>query len=139
MLMSGEFVIWAFVMLGVLTIGLVAIATTTLNPLGRKIPFPEPITGLSIPISGEAQVAFQNGLAAYRVGRYGKAIEYFNDLITQERACAEAFHNRGLAHANLAKNQLALPDFLKASELYDQQGTKAGIDQIKVDLEVLAG
>ncbi len=125
------------VMLAILGMGGGAIATTTLRPLGRRTPFKTPITDLSIPISGEARHQFNQGILAYREGGYAKAIDCFTKVLNGEPTLAEAFHNRARAQANLAKQQAAVDDFVAASDLYDRQGSKPGIDWIKTDLDVL--
>ncbi|MEA5465191.1 tetratricopeptide repeat protein [Leptothoe sp. PORK10 BA2] len=125
------------VMLAILGIGGGAIATTTLRPLGRRTPFTTPITDLSTPISGEARHQFNQGVLAYRERAYTKAIDCFTQVLACEPTLAEAFHNRARAQANLAKKQAAVSDFVAASDIYDRQGTKSGIDWIKTDLETL--
>lgn len=126
------------VMLAILGIGGGAIATTTLKPWGQRVPFTTPITDLSIPISGEARHQFNQGVWAYREKAYARSVECFTRVIEWEPALAEALHNRARAQANLAKKQDAVADFVAASALYDRQGTKAGIDWIKADLDMLA-
>lgn len=125
------------VMLTILGIGGVAITTTTLRPLGRRTPFKTPITDLSTPISGEARHQFNQGILAYRERAYTKAIDCFSKVLDCEPTLAEAWHNRARARANLAKKQAAVGDFVTASDIYDRQGTKAGIDWIKTDLDIL--
>ena len=126
------------VMLTILGLGGGAIATTTLRPLGQQIPFTTPITDLSTPINGETRHQFNQGVLAYRERAYARAVDYFTQDITDEPTLAEAFHNRARAQANLAKKQNAVSDFVAASDIYDRQGTKSGIDWIKTDLDVLA-
>jgi regulator of sirC expression with transglutaminase-like and TPR domain len=55
-----------------------------------------------------------------------------------EPRCAEAFQNCGLAYANLGTDDLAAKALVRASEAYDQQGTKEGLDMVKQQLEQLA-
>ena len=126
------------VMVAILGIGGGAIATTTLQPLGQQIPFTTPISDLSTPISGEARHQFNQGVLAYREGAYARATDCFTKVLDCEPALAEALHNRARAQANLAKKQDAVADFIAASDIYDRQGTKSGIDWIKTDLDVLA-
>ena len=126
------------VILAILGIGGSAIATTTLRPLGKRTPFTTPITNLSTPITGEARYQFNQGVLAYRECAYARAVDYFTQVITCEPALAEAFHNRARAQANLAKKQDAVSDFVAASDIYNRQGTKSGIDWVKTDLDVLA-
>ncbi|MEO0455254.1 MAG: hypothetical protein AAF152_01555 [Cyanobacteria bacterium P01_A01_bin.114] len=135
---SLDFWIWVVVVFIILGIGGGSLVSTTLRPLGRQIPFPKPITDLSLLISAAAQADHQAGIDAYQAERYGVAIDRFNQLIQQEPNCPEGYHNRGLAQANLGKTNLAVSDLLKAGELYDQQGTKLGIDRVKTQLEILA-
>lgn len=133
-----DFWIWVVVVLVILGIGGGSLVITTLKPLGQKIPFPTPMTHLSLLISEAAQASYQAGIDAYQAGRYGAAIERFDRLIQQEPNCPEGYHNRGLAQANLGKTNLAVSDLLKAGEIYDQQGTKEGIDRVKEQLEALS-
>lgn len=136
--MDGDFWIWTVVIGGIFAVGGGAIAITTLNPLGNRIPFSQPVTDLSIPLDTAALSAFESGLEAFQRRGYGEAVAAFDWVIEQEPTCAEARHNRALAQANLGKLNLALPDFLKANELYDQQGTKVGVDAVMAALETLA-
>ncbi|MEM8809218.1 MAG: tetratricopeptide repeat protein [Cyanobacteria bacterium P01_G01_bin.38] len=133
-----DFWIWVVVVLIILGIGGSSLVITTLRPLGRQIPFPAPIADLSLLISNTAQSTYQAGIKSYQAGRYDAAIDRFNQLIQQEPNCPEGYHNRGLAQANLGKTNLAVNDLLKAGELYDQQGTKDGIDVVKGQLETLS-
>jgi negative regulator of replication initiation len=64
-------------------------------------------------------------------------IAQLSELVEQAPNCAEAWHNLGLAYANIGDNNKAVRSLLKASDAYDQQDTKAGIDRIKQDLETL--
>ena len=126
------------VVLAILGVGGGAIATSVLKPLGQNIPFTTPITDLSTPIGGEARHQFNQGIWAYRERAYVRAIECFTHVIDHEPTLAEAFHNRARANANLAKKQDAVADFVAASDIYDRQGSRAGIDWIKTDLDILA-
>lgn len=133
---SNAWVVLAvFVM--ILGVGGGAIATTTLRPLGPRIPFTTPITDLSIPIGGDARHQFNQGILAYREKAYGRAVDCFTNVLAYEPSLAEGFHNRARAQANLAKKQDAVQDLVAASDIYDRQGTKSGIDWVKADLDVL--
>lgn len=134
---SNGWVVLAVVVL-ILGIGGGAIATTTLRPLGQRIPFSTPITDLSLPIGGDARHQFNQGVLAYRERAYARAVECFSRVVSYEPTLAEGFHNRARAQANLDKKQNAVADFIAASDIYDRQGTKSGIDWIKTDLDVLA-
>lgn len=125
-------------MVATLGVGGGAIALTTWQPLGSRIPFSTPITDLSIPISGESRHQFNQGILAYREQAYAKAIDCFTKVVECEPKLAEALHNRGRAQANLAKKQNAALDLVAASNIYARQGSKSGINWIKADLDVLA-
>ena len=126
------------VIVGILGIGGSAIAASTLQPLGKNIPFTTPITDLSTPIGGEARHQFNQGIWAYRERSYGRAVDCFTKVIDHEPTLAEAFHNRGRAQANLAKKQDAVGDFVVASDIYSRQGSRSGIDWVKTDLDILS-
>lgn len=131
---------WVVLLFGMAILGLGggAIALSILKPWGQRIPFATPITDLSTPISGEARHQFNQGILAYRERSFSRAVECFTKVIAHEPSLAEGFHNRARAQANLAKKQNAVADFVSASDIYDRQGTKSGIDWVKADLNVLA-
>ena len=133
-----DFLIWAIAVLAVLAIGVGSIAITYFRPLGSSIVFAKPIKSPSIPLSSQAAEQFQQGCEAFQAGQYRRAVNYFNQVIEIEPACAEAFHNRGRVQANLGDNTLSVRDLLQAGEHYDKQDTKAGIVQIKDDMERIA-
>ncbi|NEQ50032.1 MAG: tetratricopeptide repeat protein [Leptolyngbya sp. SIO3F4] len=134
---AGDGWIVLIVALTILSTGGVAIAVTTLQPLGQNVPFFTPITDLSIPISGEARHQFNCGVLAYREKSYAKAIECFTKVLDFEPTLAEAFHNKARAMANLAKHQDAAAYFIAASDIYNRQGTKTRIEWVKADLNIL--
>ena len=72
-------------------------------------------------------------------GRYPAAIDQFIAVMVAAPDCAEAFHNGGLAYANMGTDGLAVQALLKACDLYDRQSTKAGLDLVKHQLEQIAG
>ncbi|MEL6139473.1 MAG: hypothetical protein AAFQ61_11320 [Cyanobacteria bacterium J06626_23] len=136
--MDGNFWIWAGFIVMIFAFGGGAIAVTTLNPLGARVPFTAPVIELSTPLSPDALTQFELGVQAFQASRHADAVDEFNRVIAQEPSCAEAFHNRALAQANLGKLNFAIPDFLRANELYDQQGTKSGVEAVMVALETLS-
>ena len=138
MAVSNDGLIVLAVALAILGIGGGAIAITTLRPLGQRIPFSIPITDFSTPISGEARHQFNQGVLAYRERSYAQAAECFTKVLDVEPTLAEALHNRARAQANLAKKQDAVIDFVAASDIYDRQGTRSGIEWIKADMKALS-
>ena len=137
-IISTDFLIWAIAVLAVLGIGVGSITLTYFQPLGASILFSDPIQSPSIPLSSKAAEQFQQGCEAFQAGQYRRAVNQFSQVIATEPTCAEAFHNRGRVQANLGDNTLSVRDLLQAGEHYDQQETKAGIIQIKQDMERIA-
>ena len=102
------------------------------------IPFPDAVIDEpSLPLSQLAQTSFISAVSTYKAGDYRGAIDHCKTTLKQEPNCAEAFHNMGLAYANIGDNDKALRSFLKAGDAYDKQETKAVIERIKQDLEPL--
>lgn len=134
-----ELAIWLSVVLAVLGFGMGVMVWAYRRPLGNSALFPAPVTELSMPVGDHARTQFEAGCAAFAQGRYPAAIDQFTAVMTAEPTCAEAFHNGGLAYANMGTDSTAVQALLKASELYDQQGTKAGLDLVKQQLEQIAG
>ncbi len=93
--------------------------------------FPDTDTGK------KASVYFQQGIEAYQSGNYRKAKDKFTSTLELVSTLAEAYHNRGLAFANLRSDGEAVADLIRASELYQQQGNEVAIDLIKQNLAAL--
>jgi len=85
----------------------------------------------------KASVYFQQGIEAYQSGKYRKAKDKFTSALELISTMAEAYHNRALALANLRSDDEAVADLIRASELYQQQGTGLAIDTIKQNLAAL--
>ncbi|PZV06514.1 MAG: hypothetical protein DCF32_09625 [Leptolyngbya sp.] len=133
-----ELVIWLSVVLAVLGFGMGVMVWAYRRPLGNSALFPTPVMELSMPIGDDARAQFESGCAAFAQGRYPAAIDQFTAVMTAEPNCAEAFHNGGLAYANMGTDGQAVQVLLKASELYDRQSTKPRLDLIKQQLEQIA-
>lgn len=103
--------------------------------------FQEPISSLpqltATAAGNKATVYFQQGIDAYKSGNYRQAVDQFNQAIQLVSSLAEAYHNRGLAFANLRSDGDAVANLLKASELYQEQGKGDGIAIIKQNLQAL--
>jgi tetratricopeptide (TPR) repeat protein len=136
--MSTELITWLVVVFGILGIGMGTMLRAYRRPAGARVPFPAPVRELSVPLSDRARDSFQTGVATFERGRYAQAIGQFTQVLATEPACAEAIHNGGLAYANLGNDNLAVQALLKASDLYAQQGTQAGLERVKYALEQLA-
>ncbi|ERT05007.1 TPR repeat family protein [Lyngbya aestuarii BL J] len=85
----------------------------------------------------EAAVQFQQGYNAYQQKNYRKAIDYFSRAIQQVSTLAEAYHNRGLAYANLRQDDDSVVNLLNASELYGQQDKGEQLILLKQHLEAI--
>ncbi len=134
-----ELAIWLSVVLAILGFGMGVMVRAYRRPLGNSPLFPAPVVDLSIPLSDQGRAQFEKGCAAFTQGQYPAAIDQFIALMTAEPDCAEAFHNGGLAHANMGTDGLAVQALLKACDRYDRQGTKPGLDLVKKQLEQIAG
>ncbi|MBD2427775.1 tetratricopeptide repeat protein [Phormidium sp. FACHB-1136] len=136
--MSTELITWLVVVLGILGFGMGSMLVAYRWPAGATVLFPAPVTELSIPMTEQARTLFQAGIDAFEQGRYAQAIGQFSEVIALEPTCAEALYNGGLAYANLGNDNLAVQALLQASDRYNQQGTKAGLDRVKYALEQVA-
>lgn len=136
--MTTQLIAWLVLVLGILGVGMGSMVWAYRRPLGNRVLFPQPISEPSMPMSEQARRQFDAGREAFARQRFVRAVERFTQVMEQEPNCAEAFHNCGLAYANLGTDGLAARALVKASECYDQQGTKAGLDLVKQHLQQLA-
>lgn len=90
-----------------------------------------------ISISSEAAIDFQQGCEAFQVGNYQQAIKKFTEVIQNNSNIAQAYHNRGLAFANLRQDDESVANLLQAAELYLQEGNQTAIAIVKKNLELL--
>lgn len=130
--------LWIGVIGGAFAFATWAMVTAYVRPPKQAIAFLDPIDTLTLPLSGEAGQLFHKGCQAFRARQYRNAIADFTAAIAQEPSCGEALQNRARAQANLKQDNLAVTDLLNAVDCYDQQGTKAALDQVKQDLETIA-
>lgn len=80
---------------------------------------------------------FQAGYDAYQNGNYRQAVEKFSSCLKKIPGFAQAYHNRGLAFANLRQDDNAVRDLLRADEFYMQNGDREGVATIKQHLEAI--
>lgn len=136
---TPNFLIWAAVVIGATSFAVGSMVSAFRKPI-EEVPFPEEVIDQpSVAISTEALNIFVGAAGTYKAGDYRGAVEKFTEVLSKEPNCAEAFHNLGLAYANIGDNDKALRSLLKAGDAYDKQGTKAGIEQIKQNLKTLKG
>jgi tetratricopeptide (TPR) repeat protein len=132
-----NFVIWAIVVLGTAGFAMISMLSAFRKPVDT-LPFPHAVIDRpSIVLSEAAMIEFIGAVGTFKATDYRGATEQFATVITQEPNCAEAWHNLGLAYANLGDNNKAVRSLLKASDAYDRQATKEGLARIKQDLEIL--
>lgn len=133
----SNFVIWAIVVFGIAGFAITSMLSAFRKPVD-KIPFPTAVIDRpSIVLSEAAMMGFVGAVGTYKATDYRGALEQFTKVVEQEPNCAEAWHNIGLAYANVGDNNKAVRSLLKASDAYDKQATKEGIERIKQDLETL--
>ena len=122
----SNFVVWAVVILGVGGFAIASMLSAFRTPVDR-IPFPDDVIETpSIPLSEAAMAGYVGAVGTYRAKDYRGALDRLTEVVEQEPNCAEAWHNIGLAYANVGDNNKAVRSLLKASDAYDKQGTKAG-------------
>ena len=85
----------------------------------------------------EAAVQFQQGYNAFGQKNYRQAINHFIRAIQQVSTLAEAYHNCGLAYANLRQDDDSVVYLLTASELYGEQGKGEQLSLLKHHLEAI--
>jgi hypothetical protein len=136
--MTKELMAWLVVVLGILGVGMGSMVWAYRRPLGNRVLFPAPVPEPSVPIQDRARRQFEAGCEAFKQQRFVRAVERFTETMELEPNCAEAFHNCGLAYANLGTDGLAARALVKASDCYDQQGTKTGLELVKQHLQQLA-
>lgn len=103
----------------------------------RAVLFNEPISKLVVDEKNESIQPFQQGVTAFKAGRYPDAIEHFNQAIQLTPNFAEAYHDRGLAFANLRRDDDATFNLVKAGELYLESDDRARVSIVKQNLEAL--
>lgn len=136
-----NFIALSVIVAAVLGIGLGTMTWAYFGKGSVSVLFKEPI--LSSPefpatdAGSKASVYFQAGIEAYQSGNYRKAKDKFSSALQLVSTWAEAYHNRGLACANLRSDDDAVANLISASEFYQQQGNGFAIDLIKQNLSAL--
>jgi tetratricopeptide (TPR) repeat protein len=81
--------------------------------------------------------ALQKGNDAFNSGRYRWAADQYAQALQAMPNWAEAYHNRGLAVANLGQTGDAAQDLAKAAGLYLDANNTAGADLVRAQLQQL--
>lgn len=81
--------------------------------------------------------AFDAGCQAFTAGDYAQAIAAFERDLRSHPNHAEAYHNRGLAFANLRQDDKAVENLLKASQGYAEADRPDALEQLRSQLQAL--
>ena len=103
----------------------------------RAVLFEEPISKGDLDLKNEALQSFEEGILEFKKRRYLAAIEHFTQAIQLNPTAAEIYHDRGLAFANLRRDDDATFNLVKASELYLERGDRDSVTIVKQNLEAL--
>ncbi|MGK7873033.1 MAG: tetratricopeptide repeat protein [Xenococcaceae cyanobacterium] len=137
----ANFLTWFIVIAAVMGIGLGAMIWAYIGSGSTSLLFPNPVPAPpSFPpsnVPSELADYFQQGCDAYQAGNYRQAIDKFSQAIQLVSTFAEAYHNRGLAFANLRQDDDAVSNLVSAGEFYAQRGNQEGIAIVKQNLEAL--
>ncbi len=132
----ANFLTW-FICIGLITsIGIGAMIYAYRGQGSISVLFTQPISTFSS-IPPEAAVNFQQGCEAYQKGNYQQAINKFTEALQNNSNIPEAYHNLGLAFANLRQDDESVANLLQAGELYIQQRNQESIAIVKKNLELL--
>jgi tetratricopeptide (TPR) repeat protein len=135
---KADFLTWLILIGTIAVIGVGSMVYAYKGQGSVSVLFDEPLPlPASLPDSDrgtEAAVQFQEGKDAYQAGQYRKAIDYFTEAIQHETSLAQAYHNRGLAYANLLQDDDSVVNLLNASELYAQQDNQDALRLLKQHL-----
>jgi len=135
-----DFFAWFIVIGGLASIGFAAMMWAYLGAGSISVVFDDPVQPPENPIEVNDVKAFdhiQHGIDAFKNKTYRDAVMEFSKAIQAAPQFAEAYHNRGLAFANLRQDGDAARDLARASELYMEQDNQAGIAAIKQNFEVI--
>ncbi|NJK36530.1 MAG: hypothetical protein HC835_14400 [Oscillatoriales cyanobacterium RM2_1_1] len=138
---TANFLTWFFLVLAIAGLGIGIMVYAYQGKGSVSILFQMPVALPDIlPDSAagtEAAATFQQGCSAFQVNNYSQAVEHFTQAIQQLETLAEAYHNRGLTHANLLKDNQSVIDLVRASELYEQQENRENLILLKQHLEAI--
>ncbi|MGF1479200.1 MAG: hypothetical protein ACFB4I_06880 [Cyanophyceae cyanobacterium] len=99
--------------------------------------FPQPVAVPPSLLPVELKNTFERASSAYTSGDFQAAAEEFSRVIQSAPTLAQAYHNRGLAFANLRQDNEAASNLARAGEIYAQHENSAGIEAVKQNLMTL--
>ncbi|MDY7013116.1 MAG: hypothetical protein SVX43_05850 [Cyanobacteriota bacterium] len=137
----SHFVAWAIAIATVAGVGSVAMVWAYVGSGSTAILFEKTVPlSSSLPegsVGDRAQAEFSKGCEAFEREKFRQASDRFTRALQSVEAFPEAYHNRGLARANLRQDNEAAIDLAQAGEGYAQQDNPAAIAQIKTQLEAI--
>lgn len=140
---NTNFWIWLSVIVAVGGFGLVTLLQAYLGRVKQASLFSEPL-GLDLPdpVSTDEtaqiiQTAFTKGAQAFAKSQFRWAMEQYSLAVQTQPTLAVAYHNRGLAAANLRQIQEAAQDLAKAADLYLDQDNPAAAEKVYEHLLLL--
>ncbi len=134
---TANFLIVLIAITLVASVGIGSMVWAYVGAGSRAILFNDPISKSVADEKTEAIQPFQQGILAFKAGRYPNAIEHFTQAIQLTPNFAEAYHDRGLAYANLRRDDDATFNLVKASELYLERDDRDSLSIVKQNLEAL--
>ena len=135
----ANFLAWFVVIVAIVGFGLGSMFWAYVGPGSKAILFDTPVEiPSSLPPANEQLAnSFKEGYDAFQARKYSQAVDKFSQAIQIAPTFAQAYHNRGLAQANLRQDNKAVADLLRGADLYAQQGNQEGINALKHNLEAL--
>ncbi|MDY6786049.1 MAG: hypothetical protein SW833_26460 [Cyanobacteriota bacterium] len=137
----NHFLAWAIAIATVAGIGMTAMVWAYVGSGSTTILFTEAVTLSSeVPedrAGSKAKEEFNRGTEAFARGNFRQARDRFTQSLEYLDDIPEAYHNRGLAWANLRKDDDAAINLARAGELYARRDKPAAIAQIKAQLEAI--
>jgi tetratricopeptide (TPR) repeat protein len=149
-LTNSDFWLWTGVIAGIGGFG-IGVMFWAYAGAGRfALLFAEPLASLSLQrgttmiepsfksaASAPAVTALEAGDTAFRARRFSLALDCYSQAVKLDPTLAAAYHNRGLAAANLRRDGDAARDLSQAGELYLQQEQRQRLSQVRENLEVI--
>lgn len=121
-----------FLLLAVAIAGMAVMVWAYAGSGSRAVLFMAPI-----PAQESVGEAFDDGCQAFTAGEYAQAIAAFERDLRSHPDHAEAYHNRGLAFANLRQDDKAVENLLKASQCYADADRPEALEQLRSQLQAL--
>ncbi|WP_017659883.1 hypothetical protein [Baaleninema simplex] len=123
------------VLVAVLGVGLAVMLWAYEGAGSQAILFESPVERR--PLADDVAPVFHRGCEEFRAGDYRKAANTFAGCLASNPNLAEAYHNRGLAFANLRQDDDAVEDLLLAGDRYGKEDRPAELAAVKQALAAI--